>query len=94
MPYGTIEPDERQFETFCTDYERKSAPDARVEPRDDMKGDLETTLVAVGMTSSKLIENEQGQEDHQRSRRVELRIVPDADRQIGDIIQTLNERDN
>ena len=45
VPYGIIEPDERRFETFCPDYERTSAPDARVEPRDDMKGDLARSVL-------------------------------------------------
>jgi deoxyribonuclease-1 len=45
VPYGTIEPDERRFVAFCPDYERTSTPGAKVEPRDDVKGDLARSIL-------------------------------------------------
>jgi len=53
----------------------------------------ESILVAVGMSSSRLKYNDAGAEDQEASRRVELRIVTDADRQIGEIIETLKTQE-
>lgn len=53
----------------------------------------ESTLVAVGMSSSRLKYDQGGVEDRRATRRVELRIATDADRQIGEIIQALKRQD-
>ncbi|WLD59243.1 OmpA family protein [Salinispirillum sp. LH 10-3-1] len=54
---------------------------------DGMKDWLKENLTANGLSSSKLILDPDGQEDEVRSRRVEFRVVTDADQRIEEILQ-------
>lgn len=55
---------------------------------DDVKPWVKTNLTANGLSSSRLVLTEDGEEDEVRSRRVEFRVVTDADQRIEDILQT------
>ncbi|MFY0664210.1 MAG: OmpA family protein [Natronospirillum sp.] len=52
-----------------------------------LKDWLQENLTANGLSSSKLILGADGQEDEVRSRRVEFRVVTDADQRIEEILQ-------
>lgn|SRR5690554_667432 len=52
-----------------------------------LKDWLQENLTANGLSSSKLIRGPDGQEDEVRSRRVEFRVVTDADQRIEEILQ-------
>ncbi|TGG95160.1 OmpA family protein [Natronospirillum operosum] len=55
---------------------------------DEVKPWVKANLTANGLSSSRLVLDEDGQEDEARSRRVEFRVVTDADQRIEDILQT------
>jgi outer membrane protein OmpA-like peptidoglycan-associated protein len=51
-----------------------------------------STLVAVGMSSSRPARLPDGSEDRGRSRRVEFRVVTDAAASIGEVMREVRER--
>ncbi|MCH8553341.1 MAG: OmpA family protein [Natronospirillum sp.] len=55
---------------------------------DDVKPWVKANLTANGLSSSRLVLTEEGEEDEARSRRVEFRVVTDADQRIEAILQT------
>jgi outer membrane protein OmpA-like peptidoglycan-associated protein len=60
-----------------------------------VEGWARSTLVAVGMSSSHLIvDSTANAEDRERSRRVEFRIVTDAARRIGEVVQEVRSTTN
>ncbi len=54
---------------------------------DDVKPWVKTHLTANGLSSSRLVMTEDGEEDEARSRRVEFRVQTDADQRIEDILE-------
>jgi outer membrane protein OmpA-like peptidoglycan-associated protein len=52
----------------------------------DNKDWLKQYLTANGLSSAKVIRNEQGIEEPERSRRVEFKVRPDADSRIATIL--------
>ncbi|MEX1056952.1 MAG: OmpA family protein [Natronospirillum sp.] len=53
----------------------------------DVKPWIKANLTANGLSSSRLILTESGQEDEARSRRVEFRVLTDADQRIEEILE-------
>lgn len=58
-----------------------------LEAIDDVKPWVKTHLTANGLSSSRLVMTEDGEEDEARSRRVEFRVQTDADQRIEDILE-------
>ena len=55
---------------------------------DEVRPWVKANLTANGLSSSRLVLTPDGEEDEARSRRVEFRVVTDADQRIEDILQT------
>lgn len=58
-----------------------------LEAIEDVKPWVKTHLTANGLSSSRLVLTEGGEEDEARSRRVEFRVQTDADQRIEDILE-------
>lgn len=65
LRYGEIEgEDARRFTNFCPDFERTAGAKAKVEPRDEVKGDIARTIVYMHFVYGLPLENAVSDKDY------------------------------